>query len=415
MNNVKAMNFQGASQQRAAVSVPAVPRFAPRMAWSIGLLMLTAGGSLSAQTPAPGSTGDAYFRGSSFPAKVEPSPSDQAESTPRAAQSRQLVVGSAGMQSSLPGKPFEPGEVVAMVGGEPLLVGDMLLEVNQILNQHLPNAPAEIKQRERRNVIRAMAPKFVDAKLLYQDGISGLPDGVDLDSVLKQAEKEFDENALPKLMQRSGIDSVSGYDAHLRALGSSLRQFRTTWAREQLASHLIRQKLKINEDISHAQLLEYYRAHEADFFHPARARWEELMVRFDQFPDRSSAQAQIVELGNQVVYGASFPAVARESSQGFTAATGGNYDWTLAGSLANKEIEQAIFSLPVGVLSDVIETRVGFHIIRVVEREDAYTEAFRDAQPAIREKLLDARREEAFQKHLAEIRKKIPNEIVFQQ
>lgn len=373
-----------------------------------------------AQSRSTGGTGDAYFPGSSFPLPPRGEGGGRQESplqpaVPAAEDALSIrPVRDFPVSTPLPGEVFEPGEVVAIVGGEPILVGDMLLEVNQILNQHLPNAPPEVRERERRNVIRMRAPSFVDAKLLYQDGLAGLPEGVDVNSILKQAEKDFDENALPKLMERAKIGTTAMYDAHLRALGSSLRSFRSHWAREQLMTHLVRQKLRIDEDISHATLLEYYRSHMDQFRHPARARWEELMVRFDRMPSADAARVAIAEMGNRVVHGASFAAVARESSHGFSAADGGVFDWTSPGSLVNREIEEAIFSIPVDYLSDVIETKSGLHIVRVTERKEASTDSFRDAQPAMREKILEQRRDEALKEHLAGLRRRIPNEIVFE-
>ncbi len=316
-----------------------------------------------------------------------------------------------------PGKPFGPSEVVAIVGNEPILVGDMLFKVNQWIQENMRGAPPEVLEDARRNVIRGMTDQFINERMLYQDGIAGLPDGVDVDEILKQAEKEFDENALPNMMKQSKIDTPTAYDAHLRAMGSSLQQFRRAWAKEQLAGHLVRQKLKINDDISHAELLDYYHKNIEDFKHPTRARWEELMVRFDRFPvsNHAAAEAEIKRIGDLVVYGASFKAVAKESSHGFTAIDGGQFDWTTPGSLVSKNIDEAIFKLPLNYLSDIIESEFGFHIIRVLEREESHTTQFRDAQPEIREKMMDARRRAAIQAHIESLRKKIPYEVVFKQ
>ena len=56
--------------------------------------------------------------------------------------------------------------------------------------------------------------------------------------------------------------------------------------------------------------------------------------------------------------------------KGPTSHEGGRYDWTTKGSLVSDVIDQAIFSLPVGKLSRILEDEKGFHIVRVIERED---------------------------------------------
>ncbi len=385
--------------------------------YMLALATLVGGCATPAVTAQPGrGSGDPYYQANVFDAGTERS---SAKQDPASGETGTVTPPAGGRLVSthggdLPGKPFQPGEVVAIVGNEPILVGDMLLEVNQILNQNLVGAPPEIFERERRNVIAVLADRFVEARMLYQDGIAQLPDGVDVEKILEQAEGDFDEKVLPQLLQRSKIESANGYDAHLRSLGSSLRQFRRNWAREQLAQHFLREKLKVNEDISHAELLQYYRDNIQQFQHPSRARWEELMVLTSRFPDAATARSAINKMGDKVLYGASFQEVAKEFSHGLTATDGGQYDWTTEGSLVSKELDTQIFALPVDYLSDVIESAVGLHIVRVIEREQAHTTPFRDAQPEIRKKLLEVRHDEAIQRHLAELRKKIPHEIVFE-
>ena len=50
--------------------------------------------------------------------------------------------------------------------------------------------------------------------------------------------------------------------------------------------------------------------------------------------------------------------------------TRGDLGWFPRGYLPEKDVEQAAFSLPVGQVSDVIATDLGFHIIRILEREN---------------------------------------------
>lgn len=52
--------------------------------------------------------------------------------------------------------------------------------------------------------------------------------------------------------------------------------------------------------------------------------------------------------------------------------TRGDLGWIPRGYLLNKSIEEAAFQLEVGQHSDVITTDVGFHIIRILERDPRY-------------------------------------------
>ena len=186
---------------------------------------------------------------------------------------------------------------------------------------------------------------------------------------------------------------------------------RKKWSEDQLVRFFIVKDMQSEASVTHHTLLDYYRENISDFESPARAKWEQVMVRFDRIGSHDGAQQAIVELGNKIVYGASFEEIAKKHSHGFQASDGGAHDWTTQGSLVSKELDQAIFSLPLNVLSDVIETDKGLHIIRVVERENASVVQFRDAQIEIRKKLEQKKRAEAFEDQLAKLRSEIPVEV----
>lgn len=312
----------------------------------------------------------------------------------------------------LPGEEFKPGKVVAIVGGEPIFVADMMLEVNQILDKFMPGAPPEVRQREQGNVVRALVNKYVEQRLVVVDTKRNLPDKVTWEGITGQAEKDFDKKALPLLMEKSGTKSPAEYDANLRSMGSSLRKLRQSWSEEQIVRYFLSQKVQTEPTVNLDEMLAYYEEHREDYHRDARCRWEELMLRFDRCSDRERAKEQMVEIGNQVVYGATFAAVAEKSSHGFTAHRGGAYDWTTKGSLVNKTIDTALFELPLNELSDIIESDLGLHIIRVIEREDERFVPFVDVQIEIKEKLASEKRETNFQQHVVKLREVIPVEYL---
>jgi parvulin-like peptidyl-prolyl isomerase len=105
--------------------------------------------------------------------------------------------------------------------------------------------------------------------------------------------------------------------------------------------------------------------------------------------------------------------VAKRSSQGLTASQGGGYDWTKRGSLVDKGLEDALFSIPLNELSDFIETKQGVHIVRVLERMEDGKIPFLEAQAGIKETLIEENRNQAFEEHLIRLRKEIPHEIIW--
>jgi parvulin-like peptidyl-prolyl isomerase len=345
----------------------------------------------------------------SFGSLTSPSSNKDSVSTP--ATTRQTASSPANSTvRPVDAETFEPTQLLALVGGEPIFVGDALLQVNQLIEQHMGNAPESAKARERRGLIKRILPKMVDEKILYVGALQDLPEEADIEQIVASAAKEFDEKALPDLLKRAKLKDAADYDKLLRSMGSSLRKRRDAWARDQLTRYFIGEQLDLDREITHQQLLEEYRANVEQYKIAEKSKWEQIMVRFDRFSHRDEAHEEIVALGNRLVNGASLPALAKKSSHGFRADEGGQHDWTGRNALVLKEIDKAIFSLPIGKLSDVIETRDGLHIVRVIDRQEAGIKPFTEAQADIKKRLKVKMREDAFEQHLAKLKKKIPVE-----
>ena len=305
---------------------------------------------------------------------------------------------------------FEPGKVLALVGGEPIFVGDLMFEINQVIEQFIGGAPDKIKAKRRQEMIPQVLPKYVESKILYLGSIRMLPEGADVKGVLKQAEDEFDESQLEKVLKNSGLKSSSEFDAYLRLQGSSIRKMRRSWAQEQLTKYFLSRALSTNTEVTHQDMLDGYRESIDTYAQPAKAKWEQIMVRFDRSTSRGEAKQKLIKLGDEVVYGANLAAVAKKESHGFLASQGGQHDWTTKGALVLSEIDEAIFSQPIGELSDIIETQDGYHIVRVIERNEATTTPFLDAQVEIKKRILDEKRKKAFDDYVKKLKREIPVE-----
>ena len=89
-------------------------------------------------------------------------------------------------------------------------------------------------------------------------------------------------------------------------------------------------------------------------------------VRARQIFTRTAAEAQYAL--NSLNSGVSFD----ELAWSYSPETGGELGWFPRGYLLFPAIEEAAFSLPVGVHSEIIQTDIGYHIIEVMEHADSY-------------------------------------------
>ena len=168
-----------------------------------------------------------------------------------------------------------------------------------------------------------------------------------------------------------------------------------------------------DEEIPFSDLLAYYQNNGTKFDHEGVALWEELSISFSRVPDKNSAKAAIIQMGNDVLSGRPFAEVAKAGSQGLTAANGGLRDWTTQGSLKSAIMDEAIFKLPVMRMSQILEDEDGLHIVRVIQRKEAYRTPFKDAQVEIRKTLKEEQFNKKREDYLSKLRQQNPIWTIF--
>jgi parvulin-like peptidyl-prolyl isomerase len=174
------------------------------------------------------------------------------------------------------------------------------------------------------------------------------------------------------------------------------------------------EKINFEPVVTHGQMLDYYWANIKEYEFPAKVKWEHLMARFSKFRDKAAAYEAIRAMGTEVYLGgAPLWAVAKRSSHGVTASDGGQFDWTSKGSLKSKLLDEAIFTIPLNQLSPILEDDDGFHIVRVLERQDAGRTSFESTQAEIKEKLKKEHVDKQIAAYLADLRKRTPVWTVF--
>jgi hypothetical protein len=286
-----------------------------------------------------------------------------------------------------PANVFTPGQIIAWVGDEPIQVGDVMPMVER---QSLKGA--------------------IELKLLYLDFVRGIPADKRtefLPKIKAKAEEQFYQKQVPQALEKAKVGSIPELDAQLRQFGSSLAQQKAAFVERALGQSVLQQKINYEPEVTHQEMLTYYHEHQREFERQAQARWEKLTVRSDRLPNKAEAWAALGNIGNEVLRGAPLNAVAKRSSQGVDAADGGYHDWTTQGALASDVLDQAIFSLPVGQLSERLEDKEGFHIVRVIERRDAGRIPFVDAQVEIKEKLKKEKIRKQTEDYVVRLRKEI--------
>jgi hypothetical protein len=317
-------------------------------------------------------------------------------------------------------QPMDECEVLARVNGQVIVARDVMWEAELMMQQRLAklppeqraSAPPQVIALAKRQLLQQMVMSRLDMALFYSDFRAKSPEA-NLEKIYESLSTEFDKRELPKLREALQAKDDAELAQRLFTLGTTLEERRQDFYNKMIARSWLTETVKYNKEVTHDQMLAYYQENRSKYEYPARCKWEELVTRFDRYPTKAEAYRALALMGNAAHHVASavpadtpaFAEVAKRSSQGYNAAKGGLYDWTTQGALAAAEVDRLLFSLPVGQMGPIVEGPVGFHLVRVVAREEAGVKEFRAVQVKIAEGIKNERFNEAVQKRVTELKK----------
>lgn len=317
-----------------------------------------------------------------------------------------------------PATELEGAKVIARVGSEVILAGEVVDGVDAALANWAAGSeqkiPSEVLQQQRQQLIRRALKQLIDVRLVMAEVRRKIPKE-NLDGIMQKLDDQFYASEVPRMLKATGAASTAELDTLLKAQGSSIERARRSFAERVLASQWVKQQVKADDEVTHAEMLDYYHDHVAAFTHPARVRWEHLAVDQKKYRSKDEAWRALAAAGNQVIDGRPLADVARQMSDGWTASDGGQHDWTSRGSLAAKVLDQAIFALPVGTLSPILDDESMFHIVRVLERQEESRTPFVEAQVEIKKKIQEARTSRQLGQYVEQLRGTTPVWTIFDQ
>lgn len=168
------------------------------------------------------------------------------------------------------------------------------------------------------------------------------------------------------------------------------------------------EQLRLRANISQDQIRSYYDQHIDSYKLPDRAHVAHILFKT---VGKTDAEAEEIRKNAEDVLkkaksGANFADLAKQYSEDTTKDKGGDLDWIVRGQTV-PEFEQAAFSLPIGSVSDLVKTQYGFHIIKVIDRQNARTQTLDQVFPQI----LQTLQEESAQRQAEDVSGQISAEI----
>ncbi len=130
-------------------------------------------------------------------------------------------------------------------------------------------------------------------------------------------------------------------------------------------------------------LQEAYDKRASEFDRPEQVKARHILIRKgDSEESAAAARKKLIDARARIEAGESFEDVAKDASEDGSSERGGDLGFFARGAMV-KEFEDAAFALEPGVLSEIVETSFGFHLIQVDEKKPAQLVPFEQAREQI--------------------------------
>ncbi|HPD60814.1 MAG TPA: SurA N-terminal domain-containing protein [Thermodesulfobacteriota bacterium] len=153
--------------------------------------------------------------------------------------------------------------------------------------------------------------------------------------------------------------------------------------------------------VSPEEIDEYYKNFSEEFWEPRKVHARHILIKINpgaKSEEKKEAEKKAEEILSLIKGGKSFEQMALMYSQDqITAKEGGDLGFFPRGQMI-KEFDDAAFNLKPGEVSGVVETKFGFHIIKVEEIKEERTKPLEEVKEEIREKLIKEKTQDLIKK-----------------
>jgi peptidyl-prolyl cis-trans isomerase SurA len=277
--------------------------------------------------------------------------------------------------------------VVAVVNGDVVMMSDLQEAI--VLARRDARPPSEGVELE-----RVMLNKLVDHRLQVQEA--------------KREKIEISEDELRTVLE----DFVKRNGGVREKLEAQLQAQGVTWEtlRREMRDQLLAQRVRSRRVVRRATITEaevdQYLAENRDRFE-AGLKYRAGHIAVPAEPTNSSAawesaKAEVESIAAALAGGADFAELARTRGKD---PTGGDLGWLARGEL-DLSFERALLALQKGQVTDPIRSSAGYHLLKLVDREELTAERLAEARQQVRDLLLQKKAQERLDEWLEGLRRR---------
>jgi len=288
-----------------------------------------------------------------------------------------------------------PATTVATVDDILITEADIDLEIKRIVFQ------AKAMQRPiDESMMTQMREKVIDSlinrELLYKKSKAM---GITMDAT------EID-NSIDQIKQR--LEPGQSFDNLLAEMGITMETMRTVVGQASAIQKLLEMEVYPQAKVSEKDIRIFFENNPQYFKIPEEVKASHILINVAQDAseeEKLAARKKIEDIQKKIEAGGDCADLARQYSEGPSKASGGDLGYFDRRKMV-KPFADAAFALKPGEVSNIVETRFGFHLIKVYDKKAKSEYVFADVKDRLGKILEQQKIQEETLRYLEELRKK---------
>jgi peptidyl-prolyl cis-trans isomerase SurA len=210
---------------------------------------------------------------------------------------------------------------------------------------------------------------------------------------------------LDDVRRQNNLASLDDLEKAVETEGISWEDYKSQFRNGLLTQEVIHREMGNRIVIGHDEVQQYYDAHQKDFVKPEQVELAEIFL---DTKDKSPQEIEAIEqkandYRNRVIKGEEFSGIAKRYSEGSTKDKGGTLGTFERGQLS-KQLEDVVFKLDKGQLTEVIQTKTGFEILKVLDHFQAGLQPVAKVETEIMNRIYLQKMQPQLREYLAQLR-----------
>jgi peptidyl-prolyl cis-trans isomerase C len=286
--------------------------------------------------------------------------------------------------------------IVAKVNGKPLYEEQLTPLVNEALKKYKKYG----MQSPSPDLLKSQREQELD-RLIDQELLSQASDEIEIPDI----EKKIDEHI--KTMKET-YSSEERFKEQMKKKGLTTESLRDSLRRKIAVDAYLSKKGLSNPEIPETDIQKYYEDNKANFKREESVKVRHILIGLaaDAEPDeRQQKREKAEKIRKSILDGRDFSEAAKEYSECNSASGGGDLGY-IQKKYMPEEFDRVAFSLKQGEVSEVVETKYGFHLIEVTDKKPQGVVPYDEIKDFIRTYLKMNTGKKKTASHISELREK---------